>query len=460
MCGIAGVCNAHKNNAAALVRHMLHAEQNRGRDGCGITVHKTKGSKCRFYEQKFEGTVAQNFDGPVIGKMSGQDAVGHTRYATAANSNGPENTQPFSFSVDGMRVSIAHNGQFTNIEELENGTLKGTPFNTSSDSERFFRLILREHRSEPSWSKSIATALGQMKGSCSAILSIPRQMFAIRDSSGNRPLYWGRKGKTYVVASETCALDAIDVFDWNEVPPGTVMSFSKERGVDIEELPRIHLRACTFEEVYFKFPTSLISGDKMLTARQFRFELGRKIATASPVDADLIIGIPDSALEMANGFAAQTRENQSNNGAIMRRHDTGRSFTLPNQKQRNKAVNEKFAFDTLEVRGSVVVCIDDSCVRGTTSRRITKALKKRGAKEVHWRIPSPMILSPCYYGISIARYSELLAENKTLEEMRAEIAADSLEFLSLDDFKSVNKQCGMNPNHGCYSCMDGQHWNN
>lgn len=454
MCGVVGAIGVQE--AALTLSIMLHALQNRGRDGCGISVIQSKdGGDWRFHCETFAGTVAHSITGKVLKRLPGDSGIGHTRYATAANSDGRENLQPLFFQVDKRPFAIAHNGNFTNIEALEATELRGTPVNTASDTERFLRLILREHRSERSLPQSVARALSKMQGSCSAVLHTPGSLLAIRDSTGNRPLYWGKTGSGYAIASETCALDAIGIFEVQEVPPGTVMVFAKNREPQLVELPKQPLRMCTFELLYFGFPTSTIFG---VPVSQFRHELGRKMAQLHPVVGDLIVGIPDSAMELAVGYASGLNGKLPNEDVIKRRHDTGRTFILQRQKMREMAVSRKFSFNTPLIRGKRVVLIDDSLVRGTTSRGITDSLRRRGAKEVHWVIPSPPIVASCLYGINTANSSQLLAAHMSVEEMRQEITADSLSFLSLQDFQEVITSQGMDKEHGCYSCMTGEYW--
>lgn len=455
MCGVVGAIGvAH---AASVLSLGLHCVQNRGRTGCGISTIETGGDESHFHCQKFKGTVSQRITDKVLKKLPGSAGIGHTRYPTAANSGGKANLQPLCFFVDGVPYAMVHNGNFPNHRKLEETELFGTPFVSASDTERFLRLILREHRSELSLVESVRKALGKMQGSCSALLHTPGQLIAIRDASGNRPLFWGKKDGGYVVASESCALDALGALPWYEIPPGTITTFTAETEPAMVALHdnTCPVRQCTFELLYFGFPTSQLFG---VPVAEFRFALGERMASVCPTDTDLIVGIPDSAVEMAQGYAHAMRGGAADQKVIMRRHDTGRTFTLSGQKMRETAVARKFSINSRLVNGRSVTLVDDSLVRGTTSSEITKALRERGAREVHWRIPSPPIIASCLYGIDTADSSRLLATHLSVEEMREYLGADSLEFLPLSEFQTVVASHGMRAEHGCYSCMTGEYW--
>lgn len=446
MCGIAGATNIPE--AALVVRAMLHSLQNRGQQAAGIfsldggTYHQHRGL----------GTVANDIPEEILTTLTGDQSIGHNRYATAANSAGVENIQPIFFTVDEQPIAIAHNGNFTNTKELEADELHGTPFLTKSDTERFLRLILREHRTA-SLEDSIIVTLSKMQGTCSAVFTLPGKLIAVRDSWGNRPLYWGTYGDGYVVASETCALDAIGIFDYKEVDAGSVMTFTAD-GVEVRVFGENTRRFCSFEWVYFSFPTSEIFGVHTATIRE---AFGRKLAEEHPVEADVVAGVPDSSNCAALGFAEHNR-GAFNRDLIVRRHNTGRTFIMPGQAKRKRAVTDKFAFDTKNIEGKRIVLLDDSLVRGTTSRGISRSLRERGATEVHWRIAAPPVIGQCYYGINTAKRELLLAANMTNAEMCADIEADSLEFLSMEGFKRVIEQHGVSPSDCCFACMNNEYF--
>ena len=447
MCGIAGAIGV--DNSAHVVRIMLHALQNRGQEAAGIisindkTAHKFHGL----------GTVANDIPTAALDALLGKIAVGHNRYATAKNSDGAENIQPLLMKVDGAPMVMAHNGNFTNIAQLEETALKGTPFLSSSDTERFFRLMLREFRSTE-LKESIDATLQKMEGSCAALLAEPTQLIAIRDSWGNRPLHWGRFQDGFVIASETCALDALGVFEHFEVKAGTMVVFTLEGAVSIEQLTEGPKRLCTFEWVYFSSPVSTVFGVDVTNIRR---DFGRALALEHPVKADVIAGVPDSSVIAATGYAEASESGVLDQNIILRRHNTGRTFITPGQQKRARGVFDKFAFHTGHIKDQRIVLIDDSVVRGTTSKGITASLRERGAKEVHWRIASPPVIGPCHYGIA-TREGEMLAKNTTETEMAAHIGADSVRFLSMQSFQSVIRQHGVSPDDGCFACMDGKYW--
>ena len=447
MCGIVGTINIDQTSEA--IRMMLHALQNRGQQAAGIvTLDGTK-----KHEYRAPGTVI-DFPLEELNSLVGTIGIGHNRYATAANSSGPKNMQPFLMTVDDEPIAIAHNGNFTNTTSLREKELKGVPFVSESDTEVFFRLLLRAWRTG-SFEDSVIKSLAQVQGSCSAVVALPGRLVAIRDSTGNRPLFWGKIGNGYVVASENCAIDAIDGFIWNEVAPGTIVTFTDDRKVIIsKEFGDGKRRFCSFELVYFAQITSTIYGIPVADIRQ---SFGRELAREHPVEADVILGIPDSGTLSAIGFSEKNGSGIFQPHTIIRRHNTGRTFTRSAQQKRVRAVADKFGFTSEKIRGKRVVVVDDSLVRGTTSTSIIEQLRNRSATEVHLRIPSPPVTGPCHYGIA-TKAGELLADGHTIEEMCDHIGADSLEFLSLEAFKRVIASYGVSPDDCCFACIDGNYW--
>jgi amidophosphoribosyltransferase len=447
MCGIAGAL--HISDAAYVVRTMLHALQNRGQQSFGIA--SIDGAIAREY--RAPGTVANDLPHQELIRHSGDIAIGHNRYATAANSNGPKNMQPFLMTVNSDPMCIAHNGNFTNIKQIETEELDGTPFVSESDTERFFRLLLRGYRTS-TLHDSIIETLGKMRGSCSAVLALPDTLIAVRDSTGNRPLFWGVLESGFVVASETSALDAVGVYEWHEVLPGTLVTFTKG-GVEVSQpFGGMLRRYCPFELVYFGQITSTLYG---VDVAEIRKDFGRALAAESPVATDIIIGIPDSGTLSAIGFSEGNTSGEYLHDGIIRRHNTGRTFIKAGQEKRERGVADKFGFASHKLKGKRVVVIDDSLVRGTTSLKISQSLRERGAAEVHWRIPSPPVTGPCHYGIA-TKAGELLATNNSVLQMCEYIGADSLEFLSMTKFQSVLTKHGLAAQDSCFACMDGNYW--
>ena len=447
MCGIAGAIGV--DNATESIRMMLHALQNRGQQSAGIVSI----DDMKKHEYRSKGTVIE-FPQEELDLLVGSIAIGHNRYATAPNSDGPKNMQPFLVTIRGEPIAIAHNGNFMNMAEIEENELEGTPFVSESDTERFFRLLLRTYRAD-SLESSIVSTLEKMRGSCSAIIALPKRLVAVRDSSGNRPLFWGRLEKGFVVASETSALDALGVFDWQEVYPGTVVTLNDDGEVYISGPFGDDVRRyCPFELVYFGQITSTLYGIPVTAIRE---EFGRELAREHAVEADIVLGIPDSGTLSATGYGEVNVSGIFEPHAIIRRHNTGRTFIKSGQAKRERGVADKFGFATDKIAGKRVVVVDDSLVRGTTSKRITEELRSRGATEVHWRIPSPPVTGPCHYGIA-TKAGELLATDHTIAEMCKYIGADSLQFLSLGRFKAVIERYGVASSDCCFACMDGDYW--
>jgi len=447
MCGIAGVY--HINNASVVLRDMLHALQNRGTDATGVVTF-AGGEHYMFHSPK---KVSAALSPAVLAELPGKCGIGHNRYPTASNSKQSTNIQPIVLQVGAEVLTIAHNGNFTNIAELEAGPLKGTAFFSQSDTERFFRLIAKHYQSD-TFLVSIEKALGQMKGSCSAVMMRSQELIAIRDASANRPLYWGKLGRGYVVASETCALDDIGVFEHNEIPPGTILSFSP-RGIATTTLAKTPEHRCSFEHLYFANPTSYING---IQTADFRRTVGRALNQEHGIATDLIVAVPDSSTFIGEGYHAEKAWGLYDQSIIIRKHDTGRTFIMPGQDERIKAVERKFSFRTDRIAGKSITVIDDSVVRSTTSYGITQSLRERGATAIHWRIAGPRIVNPCHYGINTPERDELVAASKSNPEIARTLGADSVEFLSLARFKQVIDEAGVAPSKCCFTCMGDPYW--
>lgn len=447
MCGITGVYNVPK--AGELMKRMLHALQNRGTDAVGIDTFDNK----EHNSFKAAKTVSDGVTDDVLMNLTGNCGVGHVRYATAADSSAAVNFQPLSLQVGTDVFAIVHNGNFTNCEELENTVLKGTPFFSQSDTERFFQLIL-QHYADHELFASIEYALDHMKGSCSSVLARSHELIAIRDTSGNRPLYWGTYDEGYVVASETCALDDIGVFQYHEIPPGTIMSFSPA-GIRTHSLPMTERHLCSFEWVYFGYPTSTISGVQVAA---FRRDLGRALWQEQGLQTDVVVAVPDSSTLIGDGYIQNNKASVLDRSIIMRKHNTGRTFIIPGQGARRKAVADKFSFRTDLIANKRITVIDDSLVRGTTAHGISSSLRERGAREVHWRFASPRIIAPCHYGINTPNQASLLAANLTNADIATKIGADSVAFLSMERFAAVIQKHAIAPEDCCFACMNNNYW--
>lgn len=448
MCGIVGVYN--QPDAAELLRSLLHGLQNRGQEAVGVVTLEN----AERHVHREEGRVTDSLTPTILDSLEGNSGIGHVRYSTVAGSQNRDNVQPLTFdSVNGQPVAIAHNGNFTNCAALEATDLSGTPFVSRSDTERFFRLILKRWR-ESDLLPAIAEALERMEGACSAVFLRPHELVAIRDARGVRPLYWAKRGDGYVVASETCALDDISVFAYQEIPPGTIMSFSPA-GIHTITLAPKPLKLCSFEWVYFAFPTSTISG---ISVPAFRHQLGVALAKEYPINADVVCAVPDSSNLIARGYAATHQSIIYDPGLIIRKHNTGRTFTAPGQAARKKAVADKFSFQTDCIRGRRVLLIDDSLVRGTTSKGVVQKIRERGAAEVHMLIGSPPVIGACHYGINTPHDHELMAAQMDIPSIARTIGLDSINFLSMERFQDVISRAGVPAANCCFACMDRQYW--
>jgi amidophosphoribosyltransferase len=283
----------------------------------------------------------------------------------------------------------------------------------------------------------------------------PFEMIAIRDGSGCRPLYWGKSGHGYAVASETCALDDIGIFTYHEVPPGTLISFSAQ-GVVTHALPKGEQNRCSFEKVYYGYPTSTLDGIQLA---DFRRDLGRALGKEHPTTTDYVVAAPDSSTFIGQGYAQTLTDGTIHDSSILlRKHDTGRTFILPDTVAREKAVEQKFSFQSNKIVGKSITVIDDSIVRGTTCARITQCLRDRGATQVHWRIASPHIIGSCHYGIETADPKQLIATKMNDEEICRHIGADTVEFLSLEQLQAVLAAHGLPTKDTCFACMDLKYW--
>lgn len=448
MCGIAGAIGVE--NASSVVRTMLHRLQHRGQEAVGIvSIHENKAHKLHVL-----GKTVISISDTELANLPGNIAVGHNRYATTGNSRQVESIQPFVMTLEKSPMVMAHNGNFTNITNLEATELSGTPFSSDSDTERFFRLMMREERSGNAVEDNIIATLQKMKGSCSALHAQPGHLIAIRDSTGNRPLYWALYKEGFVVASETCAFQALGIQAFHEVPIGTIVTMHLNGQAALKKFGRDDPHKCFFEPTYLASPGSEVYG---IDVAEFRVACGQALALEHPVhNADYIVGIPDSSSVYATGYAEKNTAGRLRSYTIMRNHST-RSFIEGDKASQLRTVDRKFTFHPASIKGKVLVLIDDSIVRGTTSQALTESLRAFGAKEIHWRIGSPPVTGPCHYGIA-TKTGELLATKMDNQEMAKFIGADSLEFLSMAGLKKVIAEQGASPKDFCFACIDGKYW--
>ena len=418
-CGIFGIFNIKE--AAALTALGLHALQHRGQEACGIV--SCDGNN--FFSEKRIGLVGDNFTkGKVLDKLPGKFAIGHNRYSTSGN-NLIKNIQPFFADLHSGGISIAHNGNLSNARHLRNKLVKdGSIFQTTSDTETIVQLIAKSKR--PKIIDKIVDALFKIQGGYALTILIKDKLIGIRDPHGIRPLVIGKIKKSYVLASETCALDIIGAQFVRHVDNGEIVIITENGLESLKPFPKVKERPCIFEYIYFSRPDSIINN---VSVYEYRKKLGAQLAKESNVNADLIVPVPDSGVPAAIGYAEQIKK--SIELGIIRNHYVGRTFIEPTQQIRSLGVKLKHSINKTLVKNKSIILIDDSLVRGTTSVKIIKMLYECGAKEVHLRIASPPIKYPDYYGVDTPSKKELLASNYDLEGMRKFINATSLKFLSI-----------------------------
>ena len=419
-CGVFGIYN-HKD-AAALTALGLHALQHRGQEACGINTFDGK----NFYSVKRRGLVGDNFTSEkIIKQLPGNAAIGHNRYSTTGL---PiiRNIQPFFADLHLGGISIAHNGNLTNAIQIREQMVKdGAIFQTTSDTETVVQLIAKSRRAKIL--DKIIDAIFQVQGGYAMVMLSNKKLIGIRDPYGIRPLVLGRLGDSYIFASETCALDIIGAEFVREVENGEIVIINKDGVESVKPFPKQNARPCIFEYIYFSRPDSIVGGKGVY---DYRKNLGRQLAIESPTDADLISAVPDSGNPAAIGYAEQSKI-QFDMG-IIRNHYVGRTFIEPTQQIRQLGVKLKHNPNKAAIKNKTLILVDDSIVRGTTSKKIVSMLYDAGAKEVHMKISSPPIKYPDYYGIDTPNVSELIAANNSIEEMRKIIGVKTLAFLSID----------------------------
>jgi len=437
-CAVFGICG-HKE-AANLTYLGLYALQHRGQEASGIV----SGDGEQFHIHKGLGLVADIYNDSVLKNLAGTMAIGHNRYSTAGGQD-LKNVQPLSVNFAFGNLALAHNGNLINAQVLRNELeAYGAIFQSTSDSEVIIHLIA--HSRADTLLARIIDALSQVRGAFSVVLLTDDGIIAVRDPHGFRPLCLGRLRDSYVVASETCAFDLLDAELVREIEPGELVVLNKDGVTSYKPFAPVDSAMCVFEYVYFARPDSKIFGANAVYAT--RKALGKQLAKESSVVADLVIPVPDSGVPAALGFAEGARIPFEL--GLIRNHYVGRTFIEPEQSIRHFGVKVKLNAVPEVLRGKRVVVVDDSLVRGTTSRKIVKMIRQAGAKEVHVRISSPPIVSPCFYGIDTPTKKELIASSHSTEEIRKYITADSLAYLSLD---GMLKSAPGTPDQYCNACF-------
>ena len=440
-CGVFGVY-APDEDVARLTFFALFALQHRGQESAGIAT--TNGRKLQVYAKM--GLVSQVFTEDSLSRLGGDIAIGHNRYSTRGSSR-VTNTQPMVVGKGSNSIAIAHNGNIVNAEHLyQELSDQGYTFYTSTDTEVIANLILSSP--EKRWADKIRYAMHRLQGAYSLTLMTNHTLYGVRDPFGVRPLCLGTINGGWVIASESCALDHIGASFIREIEPGEIVSITKN-GVDSyrEEVGRRAL--CIFEYIYFARPDSVINGRLLYPARQ---AMGAGLAQEHPVDADLVMGVPDSATAAGIGYSSSS--NIPLCEGLLKNRYVGRTFIEPDQRIRDLGVKLKFNPLPQMLDGKRMVVIDDSIVRGTTTPQVVKLLKRAGAREVHMRICAPPIRYPCFFGVDMATRWELIAAQKTIPEVRDFIGADSLGYLSID---GLVEAVGLPKDIFCMACFTGDY---
>jgi amidophosphoribosyltransferase len=440
-CGLFGVWNHAE--AANVVYLGLYALQHRGQESAGIA--STDGHA--FHLEKAMGWVADVFSRDRLKRLPGHRAIGHVRYSTAGSSN-LRNAQPISANTAHGPVAIAHNGNLVNAEELRAELEKdGAVFQSNSDTEVILHLLAREPGA--TLIEQLARALTRVKGAYTLLLLTPDSMIGVRDPSGFRPLSLGQLNDSWILASETCALDLMEAKVVRDVEPGEILVVDAKGLTSFKPFKPADRLQCVFEYVYFARPDSVLWGRNVHTVRK---ALGHQLAREHPVQADLVIPVPDSGVGAALGFSEES--GLPYDPGLVRNHYVGRTFIEPQQGIRHFGVKVKLNPNREVLEGKRVVVVDDSIVRGTTSRKIVKMIRSAGAREVHMRISSPPIQWPCYYGIDTPTRKELIGASHNVDEIQRYLSADTLGYLSLE---GMLKATGSDPNDFCHACFTGQY---
>ena len=447
-CGVFGAYDFDGNDIASTVYYGLFALQHRGQESCGIAVSDTNGPKKNIQVHKGMGLVNEVFSSENLEKLKGNISVGHVRYSTAGSST-RENAQPLVLNYYKGTLALAHNGNLINAIELREELEKtGAIFQTTIDSEVIAYHIARERVNTSSIEKAVARAMQKIKGAYSLIVMSPRKLIGARDPYGFKPLCIGKRDNAYFLSSETCALDTVGAEFVRDVEPGEVVTITKDGIKSDKSLCQKNTARCIFEYIYFARPDSKIDG---MGVYESRINAGRILAKTHPVEADIVVGVPESGNPAALGFSMESGIPYGN--AFIKNNYVGRTFIKPKQEQRESSVKVKLNVLKEAVAGKRVVMIDDSIVRGTTSARIVNLLKAAGAKEVHVRISSPAFLHPCYFGTDIPSEDQLIASGHSVDEICEIIGADSLGYLEVDKLSEMI--CGQTGY--CDACFTGNY---
>ena len=444
-CGVFGIYDP-EGNPAATAYYGRVAMQHRGQESCGIAVNRHRD----IYHYKDVGLVNEVFNEEILGKLKGRMAIGHVRYSTAGGS-ARENVQPLVLRYIKGQLAISHNGNVTNTAEIRKELEQnGAIFQTTADTEIIAYLIARERITSGSIENAVKNAMKKLKGAFSLIVMSPNKMIAARDPWGFRPMSIGKRDNAIIFSSETCAFDAIDAEFVRDVEPGEIITIEDGKmRCDTELCGTQKSNLCIFEHIYFARPDSTIANE---VVHECRKRAGAFLAMQSPVDADIVIGVPDSGLSAAQGYSEYSGI-PIDTGFVKNKY-IARTFIKPTQEDREISVKLKLNVLKSAVKGKRVIMVDDSIVRGTTSGRIVKLLRDAGAKEVHVRISAPPFTWPCFFGTDIPDRDQLIANKHTVEETAKIINADSLDYLSIENLHKIapNSSCSF-----CDACFTGNY---
>ncbi len=449
-CGVFGIYDFDGGNVAETIYYGLLSLQHRGQESCGIAVSDTKGPKRKVLSSRDMGLVNESFSAKKLVKLVGDIGVGHVRYSTAGSST-RENAQPLVLNYVKGTLGFAHNGNLVNAPELRRELeYTGAIFQTTIDSEVIAYHVARERLNSKTVEEAVGRAMAKIKGAYALVIMSPRKLIGARDPFGFKPLCIGKRDNTYILASESCALDTVGAEFVRDVEPGEIVTISPEKGIESDKsmcISPIKHGRCIFEYIYFARPDSRIDG---VSVYQSRILSGKYLAMDSPVEADLVVGVPESGNVAALGYSLQSGIPYGQ--AFVKNTYIGRTFIKPGQKSRESSVQVKLNAIREAVDGKRIVMIDDSIVRGTTSDRIVRMLRDAGAKEVHMRVSAPPFLWPCYFGTDVPAREQLIAHNRSIEDIRRIIGADTLGYLRIERLKEMVGGIGI-----CEGCFTGKY---
>jgi amidophosphoribosyltransferase len=447
-CGVMGIYDFDRYDVASSIYYGLFALQHRGQESCGIAVTDTFGDK-KVCSHKGMGLVNEVFTAEVLSELKGNIGVGHVRYSTAGSSV-ISNAQPLVLNYLKGTLALAHNGNLTNAPALRRElAYSGAIFQTTIDSEVIAYHIARARINCTCAEDAVANAMNKIEGAYALVVMSPRKLIGARDPYGFKPLCIGKRDNTYILTSESCALDTIGATFVRDVLPGEIVTITdgkiySNKNLCIEESKTAR---CVFEYIYFARPDSIFDGVSVYNSR---IKAGRALAIDSPIDADIVVGVPESGNSAALGYSLESGIPYGT--AFIKNGYVGRTFISPKQSNRESSVKVKLNVLKDAVKGKKVIMIDDSIVRGTTSGRIVNMLREAGAAEVHVRVSSPPFLNPCYFGTDVPSVNQLIAYNRSVEEICEVIGADSLGYLKLERLSEIVEGLPI-----CHGCFDGKY---